>query len=191
MSNYVSLLSAEYRRELKKYSKLQSIRNTVAVAAAVLLAAAAVSVGLNIAVNSSVVSVQAQNRDTQSQINKMASFEQLNQQKIELEEKIISVRSLDPGLISTVGKVGYAIPEGIWLVKLGFGDQAKKAAQVEAQARLMEVACVGNLFDDIARTIVALDKLDEIESVRCTSSSQVEGTVRFTLTVNLVSPSDK
>ncbi len=185
MANYVSLLSPEYRRELTRTRKLKLVRTITAAVTAVLVAAAVGTMGLRIAGDRAVADVQAQNKTVQSQIAQMSVYEQLFQQKTALEGKIRAVRALDRSWIPSVGAIGKAIPEGVWLMQLGSG------AVGEDLLRPIELQCGANRYEEVARTMAALRAIAAVEDVVCTASSETDGTVRFTLTVTFAaSPAD-
>jgi hypothetical protein len=183
MSNYVSLLSAEYRREMEKARRLRGLRRVAAAAAAVALLLAAASVGLRMAGEKEISDLRARNAQVENQITGMLVYETLQQELEGLKGKIVSVRGLDAGWIATIADIADALPEGVWIERLG------TAKPDEDGSYLLVMECAGNRLADISQTMQALEE-HVAQSTHCTTSSELGGTVRFSLTVTLA-PSDQ
>lgn len=181
MTNYVSLLSEDYRRQLAKSRRLNKIRTVAACFAALMLLTFAASLWLRIMGGRRVAALQEQNRQIERQIADLKPFEALRQQLTGFETKVKSVRALDSGWIEAMAGIAQALPEGVWIERLGTGEPDKDGRRVVA------MECAGNRYEDIARTIEALEGTVADEAL-CTTSTATGGGVRFALTLTLPAP---
>lgn len=187
MKNYVSLLPAEYRREIARERTLGRLRLGLSAICVILLAAAVATGVMRMARLSRLEQLSRENAQAAARIQELSVYQDIKTELDETADKIIRARALEPGWITAVAQITQAMPVEVGLESLA----SSSAGDQKAPSYALRLDCVASQYESIALTIVALEDSGVVKSARCDSSSEKDGDVSFTLTVELVPPSER
>ncbi|MEG1774319.1 MAG: hypothetical protein RR320_05650 [Oscillospiraceae bacterium] len=177
MKTYVSLLPIEYRQELQRDQKIRFILRAMIGAAAVLLVITMIFFALRFFGKSKMEDLHQQNEAIEQQIMALSGYETSYQELQNLRRQIHAASQNDPQWLSAISAITETLPRGVWVEGL-------RSVLVEGQKKC-ELNCGANTLDDISNALLALSQSKSVQEVYCSSSSEQNGQVSFTLSVTL------
>lgn len=180
----VQLLPEEYKRNQTQNQKLLKLRKRLTAGAAVLLAVALGSFGVCLAGNAQIVAVRNERTALEGKAASMSEYRVLYQQKTDLLSRLVKAETADPKWMSAFHAIVNALPQDAWIERFTSNTTEDNVMKCELQ-------CGGVNYDSVANTTAALQNCEVLSSAVCTSTTESEGGMTFTLSLTLTDPATR
>ncbi len=114
----------------------------------------------------------------------MSEYRVLYQQKTDLLSRLVKAETADPKWMSAFHAIVNALPQDAWI-------ESFTSSTTEDNVMKCELQCGGVNYDSVANTTAALQNCEVLSSAVCTSTTESEGGMTFTLSLTLTDPATR
>ena len=174
MNNRVQLLPSEYKKRIEEKRQMNKILKAMSFVALIALVSLVLTTGVNLFNKARISSLENDKLALQSQIEVYKKYEDMDKEAQALQVKIDSAKANGGRYINMVGEISDLIPGGIWIENTTMTGPD------------VTLACAGNSYEDVAKTVEKLSASPYLGNVYCQGSTENNGVVKFTISATIL-----